>query len=154
MEDKRVEKLKSYLAEIEKSVDNKVAAKLELELCVSIIERLDSLSADCEECKQVFHDLEDHLTQLKDNIDQIDPTDIKQHHQKISTIRSHLQNKHKLVTSGYYLSIFISIGTSVGLLFGLLIYDNVALGLPIGLGIGVAIGASLDADVKKKGLTL
>ena len=154
MESQRVDKLKTILEEIRKSVDEQVAKKLELDKCERIIERVNSFSSECTECNQQFNDFENRILQLVAKFDQLTENDIKQHKQKIDTISSHLQKQHKLVTSGYYLSIYMSLGISLGMVFGLIIFDNLGLGLPLGMAIGVAIGAGLDADAKKKGMTI
>ncbi|MGP4038712.1 hypothetical protein ACTWP4_02205 [Gracilibacillus sp. D59] len=154
MDSQRVDKLKTMIEEFGSSVDEQVARKLELEKCNRIIQKLGTFSSDCKECSQSFVDLENHIKELINKREQLVENDFKHHKQKINHISSHLMKQHKIVTSGYYLSIFMSIGTGVGAVFGLLIFDNIGLGLPLGVGIGVAIGASLDADAKKKGLIL
>ena len=94
------------------------------------------------------------LIQIKDNIDRLDDTNLKQYKQLINGITSHLQNQHKLVQEGHYLAIFMSLGMSLGVVFGLTIFDNIGLGIPIGVSMGLAIGAGLDADAKKRGKTI
>jgi hypothetical protein len=69
----------------------------------------------------------------------------------MATFISHLQKKHKLVTDGTNLSMYISLGLSVGVVFGLLLLDNLALGISFGFSIGIAIGIGLDESAKKKG---
>ncbi|WP_238343583.1 hypothetical protein [Gracilibacillus saliphilus] len=154
MESERVNKLITLLEELGNTVDQQIASKLEINKCKRIVQRLSSFSADCKECYQYLVEFEEHLLQLKDKKDDFVETDVKYHKQKIASISSHLQKQHKLVTSGYYLSIYMSIGTSLGVVFGLLIFDNIGLGLPLGIAMGVAIGAGLDADAKKKGMVL
>ncbi|MFA1819702.1 hypothetical protein ACDX78_05805 [Virgibacillus oceani] len=154
MDSQRVDKLKTILNELGKTVDEEIAKKLELEKCDRIIQKLSSFSPDCEACDQHFIDLENHIMQLRDKSDQLTEEDIKQHKQIIDDISAHLQKEHKLVTKGYYLSIYISMGAGIGVVLGLLVFDNIGLGLPIGFGIGVAIGAGLDADAEKKGMVL
>lgn len=154
MESNRLDNLHTILDEFRNTVDDNVAPKLEIDKCKRIMNRLNSFSSDCEECSQHFTDLETHIMEIKEKVDNFTKDDFKNHHEKITSVSSHLQNQHKLVTSGYYLSVYMSLGMSVGLLFGLLIFDNIALGLPLGMGVGVAIGAGLDEDAKKKGMTL
>ncbi|WP_229683204.1 hypothetical protein [Virgibacillus oceani] len=154
MESQRVDKLKTILEEIGNTADKQVVTKLEIEMCNRFIQRLSSFSSDCEVCYQHFITLENHIIQLKDKLDQLAENDFNYQKQTLATISSHLQKKHNLVSSGYYLSIYMSLGTSLGVVFGLLIFDNIGMGLPLGMGIGVAIGAGLDADAKKKGKTL
>ncbi len=154
MENHRLDTINTILDEIRNTVDDQTATKLEIDKCKRILNRLNSFSPDCEECSQHFIDLETHIMELKEKGDNLTKEDSKNHHEKITSISSHLQKQHKLVTSGHYLSVFMSMGMSLGVVFGLLIFDNIALGLPFGMGIGVAIGAGLDEDAKKKGRTL
>lgn len=154
METQRVDKLNAILEELRNHVDEKVVTKLELEKWSRLIQRLDSFSFNCEECNKYFADCENHFVQLLDKSAELIEDDFKQHKLKMITISSHLENRHNLVQSGHYLSIYMTIGTSLGIVFGLVIFDNLALGLSLGTGIGIAIGAGLDADAKKKGLTL
>ncbi len=149
-----MEKLNTILEELKNTVDEKAAKKLGLDKCKRIIEKLYSFSSDCEECDRRFNEIEKQIIQLFEKRNVLEENDFKQQKQIISSIISHLQKQHKLIPSGYYMSLFISIGSSLGVVFGFLIFDNIALGLPIGIGIGAAIGASFDEDAKKKGLTL
>jgi F0F1-type ATP synthase assembly protein I len=154
MKIKRADKLKTMLEKLENTVDEGTSKKLELEKCHRIIQKLSSFSADCEACEQYFADWESHILQIRDRADQLREEDVTQHKQKKDNISAHLQKEHKLVTSGYYLSIYMTMGMSLGVVFGLLIFDNIGLALPIGFGIGLAIGAGLDAEAEKKGMVL
>lgn len=147
-------KLIAALEELQKNSDEQVATKLELDKCKRIVQKLRSHSDDCAVCKQYFIEFEEHILQLKEKQHSLTEEDFKQHKQTIDNISAHLIKQHKLVRSGYYLSIYMSIGTSLGIVLGLLIFDNIGIGLPLGIGAGVAIDASLDGNAKKKGLVL
>ncbi|WP_257391520.1 hypothetical protein [Cytobacillus gottheilii] len=154
--EKLVNKIQSDIEELKNRVGEKNAAKLELDKCMRIIKRLEEFSANCEECHQYVNDLESHFIKLlnQTKTEELTQQDIKLHRKITANITSHLINKHKLVTSGYYMSVYLSLGLSLGMVFGLLLFDNMPLGLPIGMGIGVAIGSGLDTDAKKKGKVL
>ncbi|RYI26695.1 hypothetical protein EVU96_20240 [Bacillus infantis] len=154
MDNQRVDELNSFLEEIGQKADAKTAAKLELDKCKRIIQRLSSFSSDCEKCDQLFLGLENHLIRLKSKAEHLTEGEIKHHKKLIGTISSHLQKQHKVVTQGYYLALYMSIGISIGTAIGLVVFDNLVLGLPLGMCIGIAIGTGLDEDAKKKGLTL
>lgn len=69
---------------------------------------------------------------------------------KKSKLKNIVTTKHKLVSKGYYVSIWMPIGIALGMPWGI-VFGNIALGLPIGLAVGLAIGTSLDAKAKKEG---
>ncbi|MCM3634702.1 hypothetical protein [Paenibacillus camelliae] len=154
MDQQRMDNLKAIVYELSHQVDEPVAAKLELERCHRIIEKLSSFAPVCEVCVQQLIELENHFVHRRDQLAQLSSADVSVHKQLIDSIKSHLMKQHKMVTSGLYLSIYMSLGTSLGVVFGLLVFDNIGLGLPLGIGVGVAIGAALDADAKKKDLVI
>lgn len=79
---------------------------------------------------------------------------------KQGEILSLVEQEHKIVQKGYYLSIWISLGIAIGVGMGSAIgaiLGNMAMmgiGIPIGVAIGVAIGASLDKKALKEGRQL
>ncbi len=149
-----LDQIKAIIVEL-KTIDNKKSsAKLDLNKCERLAEKLASLSKDCHECQQHLKEFNEHFIQLNQKKDQIDKADLKKHTQFIHHICSHLQKQHNLFPEGYYMGIYMSIGISLGIVFGLTIFDNIALGIPIGMCLGIAIGTGLDADVKKKGKTI
>lgn len=107
MESQRVGKLNTLLEDISNTVDKEVNTKLDLDKSKRIIQRLSSFSSNCEECYQFFIDVENDIFQLQDKLDQLSEDDMKHHKQTVDNISSHLQKTHKLVTSGYYLSLYI-----------------------------------------------
>ncbi|WP_066186057.1 MULTISPECIES: hypothetical protein [Gracilibacillus] len=149
MENQRGQELMAILENIRSAADENLVTKLELDKCVRVIHRLDSFSAECEQCYQYVDELSDHLTLLNERIDQLTEEDIKIHKQKVNKITSHLMKRHQLVTKGYYTGVYMSIGIALGVSFGA-VYDNLAIGIPIGVAMGVAIGASMEASAKQK----
>lgn len=59
--------------------------------------RLGTISNECEECEQSLSALEDHFTEVKEQIHQLTKEDYKNHYKKTETISSHLQKKHELM---------------------------------------------------------
>lgn len=152
--DKQVDEIKAILNRLRTTINKNLLKEINFNKCERVIEKLDFFSASCGECQQFQLDLKSHFNRLEVNMERIGDTEMKQHKRLINNTVTHLQKKHKLVSEGYYLSIFMSIGLSLGLAFGLTIFDNFGLGLPIGLSMGIAIGAGMDADAKKKGKTI
>ncbi|WP_235991733.1 hypothetical protein [Metabacillus schmidteae] len=149
-----IDHINTMINELKATNNKKISAKLDLNKCERLADKLASLSKDCQDCEQQLKEFKDHIIQLNKKKDQIDKFDLKQHTQIIHQIYSHLQKQHKLLPEGYYMSIYMSIGISLGVVFGLTIFENIALGIPIGMCLGIAIGAGLDAEVKKKGNTI
>jgi len=69
---------------------------------------------------------------------------------KKTNIKNTATIKHKLVSKGYYMSIWMSLGIAIGVSFGVA-FGHIAIGLPIGLVVGLAIGTSLDSKAAKEG---
>lgn len=151
METERVERLKQTIEEIRLAVDEKTAAKLELDKWIRLVERVNSFSEECEECQMHFDMLEAQISEINGRKGEITKNDIKAQYKTAGEVSSHLQKRHKLVASGYYMGVYMSLGMSFGLLIGLLFFDNIAIGLPIGMVIGMAIGVGKDNEAKKKG---
>lgn len=148
-----VEKIKMIINEVRRNENIKITSKLNLNKSERIVDKLGSLSNDCQICEQKLLELEDHLIHLEKK-NQLQEFDFKHHSKLIRDVYSHLQKTHKLLPEGYYVSVFLSVGISIGVMFGLTIFDNIALGIPIGICIGMAIGSGLDADAKKNGKTI
>ncbi len=69
---------------------------------------------------------------------------------KKAKIKNIAVSKHKLVSKGYYIGLWMALGVALGMPWGVA-FGNIALGLPIGLAVGLAIGSSLDAKAAKEG---
>ena len=151
MKSEIVERLKMNMEEISQTVDEKTALKLELDKCKRIVKRFSSFSNDCDACQQHLLELDSQFVEILERMDQLDKKDFKEHYIMTENITSHLQEQHKLIPDGHYMSIYMTIGISIGLLFGLFVFDNIALGLPIGMVIGMMIGLGIDRDAKKNG---
>jgi hypothetical protein len=154
MNEEQWELLKAKLANVNESADNKQTSKFELDKLGRVLERLYSFSSECEECGQKLLEAEGQVVNLNENLNNLENIDYKEYRKVLDNAVQHLQQQHKLIINGYYMSIYMSIGMSLGLVFGLTIFDNIGLGLPIGMAIGMAIGTGLDADAKKKGKTI
>src|SRR5690606_10836306 len=154
MDQQRMDNLKAIVYELSHQVDEQGAAKLELDKCHRIIEKLSSFAPGCDVCVQQLIALANHFVHRRAQLAQLSSAVVSVHKQLIASINSRLMKQHQLATSGLYLSMYLSLGTSLGLVFGLLVFDNIGLGLPLGIGVGAAIGAALDADAKKKDLVI
>jgi hypothetical protein len=148
------EKILKDFEELKAGMDGQTVKKLNLDILERIIKRVVAFSPDCEECRRIAMELDEHINKLREKKDRLDKNDFKHNQIKINDVTAHLQKQHKLVTEGSYTSIYMCFGMSIGVVFGLTVFHNIALGIPIGMCLGLAIGASMDADAKKKGMTI
>jgi hypothetical protein len=150
MNQQRTEQMIELAKNLEDRFDQKELRKLDLDQLVRILIRLDSLLPGCEDCEKLLVEMENCLNQLAGLSGTLDKQEYDRYKKLVNQAVNHLQKKHKLVTPGYYTSIYIGLGLSFGVTFGLTLVDNLALGLCFGMAIGVAIGSALDADARKK----
>jgi len=126
--------------------DNK---KYKLDLLLRLAKRVADFSPYCGECQMFQQDITRITEDLK-NIFLMSKETKKSYFKTISDITKHLQKKHKLVSGGQNIGIWISVGTGIGVALGAAL-DNTGLGTAIGIAIGVAIGSYMDRKAKKEG---
>jgi hypothetical protein len=120
-----------------------------LDLLVRISKRISSFSSDCRGCQNFKTEINE-LVEILENILQSSREERRGYFNSINYIVKHLKEKHKLISDGQNIALWLPLGICFGAPFGIL-FDNIAIGIPIGMAIGVAIGASLDAKAKKEG---
>ena len=127
--------------------------KYKLDLLLRMAKRVASFSADCVECQN----FQGEITKLAEdlgNLVQASKEERKSYFKMINSILKHLQERHKLITEGENVGIWIGIGIAIGLGMGIAFgvgSDNIGVGIAIGVGIGIAIGSCMDAKAKKEG---
>lgn len=147
------EKLLDVIKKLGESLDPDEARKISYKQLERIGRRLISYSDECKECQEyidwiiIYMGNEDKFRGLQDKQELLD------YHRNIKIIVSHMQNKHKLIVEGHYMSMYMSMGLAIGAGLGSA-FKNIAIGISIGLCIGLAIGAGIDAEYKRKGLVL
>ena len=62
----------------------------------------------------------------------------------------HFKKKHKLVTEGFYKSLFAGAGVIIGAVITFIVVPYDTIWVFVGAGAGLAVGAILDAKVKKE----
>ena len=85
--------------------------------------------------------------------EQVDKSIRKEFSALLSSYKAMLLKKYKMVSKGYYLTIWMPLGIAIGMPWGLL-FKNIALGLPLGIGVGMAIGGGLDKKAENEGRVL
>jgi hypothetical protein len=104
---------------------------------------------ECADCLNLKLEIEKLVTQLR-SAGRMNKEQRRSYQGRMECMVSHLQKKHKLISEGQNLAIWLSIGTALGLVLGG-IFGDTAIGIPVGVALGVGIGAALDAQAKKDG---
>jgi len=120
-----------------------------LDLLLRISKRIQDFSPDCRKCQNIKTEI-NKLVEMLENIIKSSREERRGYFDSIDNIVKHLKEKHKLISEGQNIALWLPLGICFGAPFGI-IFDNIALGIPIGMVIGVAIGVSLDAKAKKEG---
>ena len=154
MDKRMADNLLIELGKLKEGLGEKQVKQLHVKLMERVIIRMVSYSTDCKECEKFLAALKDHFKNLRKKNGQFGKEDMKEHRRQLDIMVSHLQKDHKLVTEGYYVSMYMLLGSGVGLVLGLITFNNPGIWLPIGLCLGLAIGAALDVSAKKKGQTI
>ncbi len=119
------------------------------------LDRLDRLArhiggfGTCSECCGFKPEVEKLVDELR-NAGRMNKEQRRSYLGRMERMVSHLQKKHRLISEGQNLAIWLSIGTALGLALGAA-FSSTAIGIPVGLALGVAIGSALDAQAKKEG---
>ena len=132
--------------------NKKESKKYKLDLLLRLVKRVDDFSAYCGEC-QIFQQDITRLTEDLGNISLMSKDEQKSYSRTINNIVKHLQKKHKLVSKGQNMGIWMAIGTGIGTALGIAL-GNPGIGPALGVGIGLAVGSYLDNKAKKEGRVL
>jgi hypothetical protein len=122
--------------------------ELHLDKLVKLARHIDSFS-ECADCLNHKLEIEKLVADLR-SASRMNKEQRRSYWGRMERMVSHLQKKHKLISEGQNLAIWLSIGTALGLVLGG-IFHNSALGIPIGVALGVGVGIALDARAKSEG---
>jgi hypothetical protein len=132
------------------SFDESLHKKVETAYFKRLLDKMATHAASPEALEELQRQM-DEFVQAIPTITGFDDKAIrKDFYKKKNKIKSTATSKHKLVSKGYYMSIWMALGMALGMPWGVA-FGNIALGLPIGLALGVAIGTSLDSKAAKEG---
>jgi hypothetical protein len=115
---------------------------------VKLALHIDSFN-ECADCLNLKLEIEKLVAQLR-SAGRMNKEQRRSYLGRMECMVSHLQKKHKLISEGQNLAIWLSIGTALGLVLGGA-FGSTTIGIPLGIALGVGIGAALDAQAKKEG---
>ncbi len=132
------------------SLTEKEKKKLNIDLIIKIIDRMEALSAECEDCRQLLPVIEQLTIEL--SLVTSDKDRRKSFKKGARKLEEHLVNKHKIVRKGHYPGVFMAIGVALGVSF-MTALDSPAF-LAVGIAIGVALGGGAEKKAEKEGRIL
>ena len=145
--------LEQDIARLKGKLNIKQAGSVKLNLLERIVKRLNSFSDTCDACRESTRNLKVFTDKMDTSWESFNKTDFKPYHIALKYCISHLEKNHKLVTEGYYASLYMAIFMPIGIAMGIAFNASwgIAIGVAVGMCIGLAVGSGMDADAKKKG---
>jgi hypothetical protein len=141
------------ISEINNTLSQKDYKKYKLDLLLCAAQRVAEFSPMCTECQMFQQDIMSLTRDMSNLVQTADKERRKAYFKALNKVIGHLQRQHKLVTEGYYMTLFMALGSGLGVAIGAGI-DSIGAGMAIGVGFGIFIGALLDAKAKKEGRIL
>ena len=129
-------------------MDRHESKELQIERFIKLVRRVDTYP-DCPDCRA----LKLRITLLSAELSHamaMTKAERRDYLGGLEVVSKHLHKKHKLVSEGQNLAIWMSLGTAAGMALGATL-NNTAFGLALGLSVGLAMGAALDARAKRNG---
>ncbi len=150
------EVLELDVARLKDKLNIKQAGSIRLNLLERIVKRLNSFSGTCDACRESTGNLKAFTDKMNTSWESFNKTDFKNYHITLKYCISHMEKNHKLVTEGYYASLYMAIFMPIGIAIGIAFNASwgIAVGITAGMCIGLAVGSGMDADAKKKGLII
>jgi hypothetical protein len=159
---KKIKDLKENLPPMDsawyKFVSSTSTPTTRLDPLLSAAQRIDQFSPDCTQCQMFRDDINTLMRNAPDAAQHSDKELVRSFLNDVDRIvvkiTSHLRKEHKLVTSGYYKSLFGVLGYIIGIVcqyvFGYVFRSYFFLWPYVGIGLGLVIGAFLDAKAKRE----
>lgn len=138
----RIENAENTLTESE-------AKRYRTDFLKRLVQRVESFSSDCGECKNLQSTLSE-LSEKLANHSNLSDDEKKTYQRTVSDVTWHLQRQHRLFVEGQNMVIYMPIGVGFGVALGLVL-GNIAIGIPIGAGLGMTLGIILDTKARKNG---
>jgi hypothetical protein len=120
----------------------------------SAARRIDQFSPDCEQCT-AFRDDVDRLISNAPDVSQKDDKELlgsflNDIDGSVAKMTGHFRKEHKLVTEGFYKSLFAAAGAVIGMVIAFVVIPYNTVWVIVGAGAGLVVGAILDAKIKKE----
>lgn len=144
------EEMLQKLTEKTTTFDETLHKKVETSYFKLLLEKMATHAASPETLEKFQTQMETYLIAIPTKVEFEDKEIRRNFTKKKAAIKNQAIMKHKIVTKGYYMSMWMPLGMALGMPWGVAL-GNIALGLPIGLAVGLAIGSWLDSKAAKEG---
>ncbi|MGM0396821.1 MAG: hypothetical protein ACQEP4_07165 [Bacillota bacterium] len=146
--------LRSDLWELACNLDRHTRKKMELKVYSNIINRMEHLCNDYNECGIFMDDMSRTIKELKAKEGDLKREDIRSLKKVRRDIESYLVEEHNLVKKGKYMFRYMTAGIVAGSIIGYFFMDFVIVGTFLGALVGIGIGTKLDHDAAKDGIQI
>lgn len=143
--------IRTDLWELANSLDRHTRKKLELQVYSNIVNRMEHLCNDYNECSVFLEDMSSTIKDLKDHDGELKREDIRAMKKVKSDVESYLEEEHDLVRKGKFMFRYMTVGIIVGAVVGYFFMDYTVVGILLGAIVGIGYGTKLDRDAKDEG---
>jgi hypothetical protein len=140
-------KCENRILECKRKYNKKTQRQYKLDLILRLAKGVDKVSYQCSRCENVKKEIEGLIEDLEQQRI-LSKYEKKEYLKRISAIKRHLTNKHRLVVKGDIVSSYLTIGLACGATFGLTVFNTLYYGLVLGILSGILIGKLIERKAK------
>lgn len=146
--------IRTDLWHLASNLDRHTRKKLELQVYSNIVNRMEHLCNDYNECSIFLDDMSSTIKEMKAKEGELKRADIRAMKKVRRDVESYLEEEHDLIRKGKYMFRYMTLGAAIGSLVGYFFMDFVAVGVLLGALVGIGIGTKLDRDAKNEGIQI
>ncbi|WP_409229045.1 DUF456 domain-containing protein [Gudongella sp. SC589] len=146
--------IRTDLWELASNLDRHTRKKLELQVYSNIVNRMEHLCNDYNECSIFLEDMSSTIKEIKEKEGDLKRADIRAMKKVRRDVESYLEDEHDLIRKGKYMFRYMTAGAGVGAVIGYFFMSLISAGVLLGAIVGIGIGTKFDRDAKNEGIQI
>ncbi|MCR3957103.1 MAG: glycine zipper family protein [Gudongella sp.] len=146
--------IRTDLWHLASNLDRHTRKKLELQVYSNIVNRMEHLCNDYNECSIFLDDMSSTIKEIKGKEGELKRADIRAMKKVRRDVESYLEEEHDLIRKGKYMIRYMTFGAAIGAVVGYFFMSFAAVGIFLGALVGIGIGTKLDRDAKNEGVQI
>ena len=146
--------IRTDLWELASNLDRHTRKKMELQVYSNIVNRMEHLCNDYNECSIFLEDMSSTIKEIKEKEGDLKREDIRAMKKVRKDVESYLEDEHDLIRKGKFMFRYMTVGAAAGALVGYFFMSFMPVGVLLGALVGIGIGTKLDRDAKNEGVQI